>query len=505
MGFRKTLILFTLEMGLTFALSAGAQQKPFTQDQVSNMVRASLGDETGGKAIEQRGIDFAPAEDFLQSLKAAGASEVFLDAVRAAKHPEPAGAKKPITQVQVFALLVGQVPSHRVTMLVEQRGIDFEPTDDYLEEVRLAGGEGELITALKGAKVSKPATIAPGEQARQAQIRKRVARGTELGNKGQYAEAEQEYRAALLLDSQNADIYASLGYLLDQQKKWDDAAAAAREAISLNPNNDTAHNNLGIALGGKGDHEGEIAEYREALRLNPKDDAAHNNLGHALGEKGDRDGEIAEYREALRLNPNNDTAHYNLGAALGRTGDMQGAESEFREALRLNPGNDQAHAVLGGLLELEGDHDGAHNEFHAAYMLNPKNPTYKRAYEQGTILGPGTEKRPEDISGNQLPASELAKLESTCQISYDFSCRIYNGSDWRIWSITVLVTVKEQEKQKPEAVVFSRRYVTTQIVGTSMAPAFSGIFEAYLDFSLGKHQTFEWKLVSAEGKPESVR
>jgi hypothetical protein len=119
--------------------------KPFTQDQVQGLVRAGLGDESGAKLIEQRGIDFAPAEDFLQSLKAAGASEAFLKALRAAKPPEPASVKKPLNQVQIFALLVGQVPSHRVTMLVDERGIDFEPTDDYLQEVRLAGGEDELI------------------------------------------------------------------------------------------------------------------------------------------------------------------------------------------------------------------------------------------------------------------------------------------------------------------------------------------------------------------------
>jgi hypothetical protein len=58
--------------------------------------------------------------------------------------PEPASAKKPLNQVQVFALLAGGVPSHRVTMLVEERGIDFEPTDDYLQEVRLAGGFLEI-------------------------------------------------------------------------------------------------------------------------------------------------------------------------------------------------------------------------------------------------------------------------------------------------------------------------------------------------------------------------
>jgi hypothetical protein len=64
--------------------------KPFTQDQVQAMVRDGLGDGTGAKAIEQRGIDFAPTEDLLLSLKAAGANEAFLAALRAAKHPQPA-------------------------------------------------------------------------------------------------------------------------------------------------------------------------------------------------------------------------------------------------------------------------------------------------------------------------------------------------------------------------------------------------------------------------------
>ncbi|MGO8813681.1 MAG: hypothetical protein ACLQVG_03315, partial [Terriglobia bacterium] len=46
--------------------------KPFTQEQVVSMVRDGFGDESGAKLIEQRGIGFAPSEDFLQTLKAAG-------------------------------------------------------------------------------------------------------------------------------------------------------------------------------------------------------------------------------------------------------------------------------------------------------------------------------------------------------------------------------------------------------------------------------------------------
>jgi hypothetical protein len=150
--------------------------KPFTQEQVVSMVRDGFGDESGAKLIEQRGIDFTPSKDFYQTLKAAGASEAFLKALRAAKPPEPASAKKPLNQVQVFALLVGEVPSHRVTMLVQERGIDCEPTDDYLREVRLAGGEDELINTLKGAKITIPEHADPALHARQVEVRQHAAR-----------------------------------------------------------------------------------------------------------------------------------------------------------------------------------------------------------------------------------------------------------------------------------------------------------------------------------------
>jgi hypothetical protein len=39
---------------MILALPMRAQQKPFTHEQVSNMVRAGLADESGAKLIEQR-------------------------------------------------------------------------------------------------------------------------------------------------------------------------------------------------------------------------------------------------------------------------------------------------------------------------------------------------------------------------------------------------------------------------------------------------------------------
>jgi tetratricopeptide (TPR) repeat protein len=213
--------------------------------------------------------------------------------------------QEPLDQVQVFALLAGGVQSHRVTMLVQKRGIDFEPTDDYFQEVRLAGGEDELISALKGANMTKPVTVDPAAATRQAEVRQHAAHGGECFQKGQYTAAAAEYRAAIRLDLENSDLHVALSRALIRKRTVDEALAEAREAIRLSPNNDMAHYSLGYALGKKGDPDGAIAEYRETLRLNPMEKQAHYDLGRALEYEGDRQGALEEFREAYILDPKN--------------------------------------------------------------------------------------------------------------------------------------------------------------------------------------------------------
>ena len=58
---RPALTILMLIIAVILPLPMLAQQKPYSEVQVSNMVRAGLGDESGAKLIEQRGIDFGPA------------------------------------------------------------------------------------------------------------------------------------------------------------------------------------------------------------------------------------------------------------------------------------------------------------------------------------------------------------------------------------------------------------------------------------------------------------
>ena len=348
-------------------LKALRANKPLSQQQVSEMVRAGVGETSGAQMVTQRGLDFAPTEDYIQSLKAAGAKDIFLKAVR---------ERMPFNQVQIIAQVAAEFPSPRVTALVKDRGIDFTMKDDYLQQVRLAGGDDDLIAALKTARVVPPSAVDPAAQTRQDQVRQHVAHGAELKVKGQYTDAELEFRAALTLGPPNADVYLSLATILGRQRKWDDDVAAARQSLSLNPNSGMAHILLGVALGGRGDWDGAAAEDREALRLDANDDYAHAYLGLALGGKQDWDGEIKEEREALRLNANNDFARANLGAALGSKGDWDGAIAEYHKALDLNPNSALAHTNLGAALGNKGDWDGAIDEYRKALSLIPTDTAH---------------------------------------------------------------------------------------------------------------------------------
>ena len=261
--------------------------------------------------------------------------------------PKPESAKKSLDQVQVLVLLTAEGSSHLVALQIKDSGINFEVKDDYLQELRAGGGDDELITALKSARATKPAAVDPGVQAHLSELHQHVARGAEFYQQEKYPDAEEEYRAAVLLDPQNAALHVALWVALNQLNKSDEALAEAREALRLDPESDLAHFSLGTTLLHQGNDDGAIKEFRAALKLDPDSVGAHTNLGIALGDKGDWKGEIAECQEALRVNPNVAKPHYALGTALAHAGNSEGAVLEYLEALRLNPRYALAHFAFG--------------------------------------------------------------------------------------------------------------------------------------------------------------
>jgi tetratricopeptide (TPR) repeat protein len=424
-------LTFFLASGLVGALTP--QDKPLTKDQVMGLVRNRLGDESGAKVVEQRGIDFEPTDDFLSSLREAGAGDVFLKAVREAKQPaknQPA-ASGPLDIYEITAMLLEGAPSQRLADLVRQRGITFLPSGELLQQLKDMGAEPALLDAIRNSPASamyfppsaRFGTVRKHAAAAEQDCRARLSREPAnvsarlllvlaLNPQGKYADALQalregirvrpdsailhyhlaeelsnqfnpntydaqgtvaEYRDALRLDPKYAQAHFGLGLALERQGDLDGAIAELRQALALNPKDDVTRWNVGRLLEQKGDLDGAIAVNREALALDPKNALARFRLGNFLERKGDLDGAIAVYREAARLNPRNPESHIGLSLALLKHGDVDEALGEAREAVRLNPNYGRAHGALGSALFRRGDLDGALAECREGERLNPKD------------------------------------------------------------------------------------------------------------------------------------
>jgi formylglycine-generating enzyme required for sulfatase activity len=127
-------------------------QQPLTKGQVMNLVKYGMSGPDLAEKIKKLGIDFDPTDDYIQALRNAGAQDVVIQALGAAR-------PKPLTQDQVGKLVAGGVPSERAAMLVKQRGIDFLADEEYLNTLRLAGGNDTLIAAVREASAAATAAL----------------------------------------------------------------------------------------------------------------------------------------------------------------------------------------------------------------------------------------------------------------------------------------------------------------------------------------------------------
>ncbi|MBZ5671940.1 MAG: tetratricopeptide repeat protein [Acidobacteriia bacterium] len=212
----------------------------------------------------------------------------------------PRTEPKPLDKIQVLALLAGGVPSQRVATLVKQRGIDFEPTDDYLDILQGAGAEDTVLNALRGARpvarpdilrgarpVARPDIYAAAATT-ETQVEQHLARGKGFRDKRAFAQAEEEFRAAVHLDPRNGDLHLLLGTILYDQARWHEAIAEYRRAVQLKPDSAIAYSNLGVALEAAigrplfgemdpTDRHSILDAYRNAYSLMPNDPIIRDN------------------------------------------------------------------------------------------------------------------------------------------------------------------------------------------------------------------------------------
>ena len=309
--------------------------KPFSQVELLALRLAGQHQDHMERDVAKRGIDFQLSEDYVNGLKAAGARDALIEAVR--KAGAAAGSA-------------------------------------------LASGPG-----------AGPASARSEAATRDRQVLAHLLQAAKLLQAREWPEAEKEFRAALAIEPDNALLHVDLSAVLPSsqgERGWNAAIAEDREALRLEPDLALAHFHIGTALRQQGDFKGAIAEDREVLRLDPDDGRAWSHLARVLEEVGDLDGALAAYQEAMARDPDEAFPHRNMAELLEKKGDLDGALTQAREAVRIAPDRARGHYVLAKILRSRGDKAGAAKETQIATALEAKNPP-RQVHVGGAVMAKG--------------------------------------------------------------------------------------------------------------------
>jgi len=148
--------------------------------------------------------------------------------------------------------------------------------------------------------------------------------GRILARDGNLPGAEQAFRASLenmSLADDRIDLYNSLGNVLADEGKHNEAAAAYQSSLELFPNQLAIQTKLGRLFFQEKQYDKAAAAFGNAIRIKPDDGEAHFFLGLVFQAENRDSDAVLNYRKAVELNPNSLAALNNLAWLLAADAD----------------------------------------------------------------------------------------------------------------------------------------------------------------------------------------
>ena len=155
------------------------------------------------------------------------------------------------------------------------------------------------------------------------------------------AEAEREFKRALVIDARAPRAHFYLGYVILMNGGDERLPEAAREferQLQLSPQDFYAHFFLGLMAANGGDHRKAASHLAEAARLKPESGETHLHLGQSQSELGDADAAEKSLRRAIALTADVSQSSYQIKRAhflLGRLLMKAGRRAEGEKELAL--------------------------------------------------------------------------------------------------------------------------------------------------------------------------
>jgi len=196
--------------------------------------------------------------------------------------------------------------------------------------------------------------------------------GLNLQKLGEHRKAAENFRAALVLDSANAEAHSSLAVSSLALHQEDEAIKELRASLAIDPDHSRAYRLLGIIWMRRKHYDGARECFNQMLILAPEDYEAHYQLGilSTLEEKW-QEGE-QHLLAALRTDPESPEVYNALGSVYFRRGSLNQAHDAFQKAIQLEPQFVWAHYNLGLVLRQRKQDEEARREFREALAADPQ-------------------------------------------------------------------------------------------------------------------------------------
>lgn len=265
----------------------------------------------------------------------------------------------------------------------------------------------------------------------------------------QYAQAADDYRAAIALDSHNVTAYNNLAFIeCDRLHQLDAAYADARRARELAPESGAVADTLGWILVQRGDLHGGLDLFSEAAGRDANDPGIQYHLGYAHYMLGEEDAARVAFEHVLAAAPSGtyaDEARERLGFLAV---DPARASAAQREALlRQAKADPQDPVVAARVAALEARNGGSRTaaaDLEKALKLEPQNFDLMLQLAQ---LYAGPLHEPEKARTLAKRAHEMAPDDA--QTALTLGRLMYRTEDFK-WSLDLLEQAQRQLPPTPD-------------------------------------------------------
>jgi membrane associated rhomboid family serine protease/Flp pilus assembly protein TadD len=158
-------------------------------------------------------------------------------------------------------------------------------------------------------------------------------------DRGQYPQAEGEFKKVLELQPQNAGARFNLGITFLNEKRREDANAAFAQMVSQDANSAEGHYGLGLVLFDEEKYQAAIEEYKTAARLKPHLSGVYSEIGHCYAMLKMYDEAIAAYIQEKEKNGDQPEVETALADAYQAKGMTQQAQEARNKAAQLKGQN----------------------------------------------------------------------------------------------------------------------------------------------------------------------